>query len=84
MCEVISMSTIQNDIQGIKSDKSHIKVGDTVRNIFRPDVYGIVVKILYGDNDPALIYIPSVARARALSKSNIYKDTLQRWEKVYE
>jgi hypothetical protein len=71
--------TIQNDINGIKPDKSYIKAGDMVQNIVRPEVYGRVVKILYGENDPALIYIPH----RGNGKS-IFKDSLQRWEKVYE
>lgn len=70
--------TIQRDIAGIKLDKSHIKVGDMVQNILRPEVYGIVVKVLYGENDPALLYIPH----RGNGKS-IFKDSLQRWEKVW-
>ena len=69
------MSTIHNDILGIKPDKSHIKVGDVVQNIYRPEVFGIVVKILYGENDPALLYIPHRGNGKSL-----FKDSLQRWE----
>ena len=81
MCEVSVMSELQNAINGIKPDKSYIKAGDMVQNIFRPEVFGRVVKILYGDNDPALIYIPGLHRGQG---KTIFKDSLQRWEKVYE
>lgn len=76
LLDYLTEKVIQNDISGIKPDKSHIKVGDMVQNIYRPEVFGIVVKILYGENDPALLYIPHRGNGKSL-----FRDSLQRWEK---